>query len=166
MAIHDVSQELRDPHSGKWSKGGQVLKRLEREATAGQKERHKSGDRVVYTDKRGKEHPATVKRAYTVPRSPEPRQYTIKLDKPTGRYQETTRDVPHTALKRVEGKSSTGSAAKPGFNPRQATRLELARARNDGTISPGEYAQEILRRGAPGQLVPKKRGLRLWQRQS
>lgn len=32
---HDVSRELRDPHSGKWSKGGQVLDRLEREASGG-----------------------------------------------------------------------------------------------------------------------------------
>ena len=36
---HDVSGELRDPHSGKWSKGGQVLHRLVDEAKAGGHER-------------------------------------------------------------------------------------------------------------------------------
>jgi hypothetical protein len=74
-------------------------------------ERHKSGDRVVYTDKRGKEHTATVKRAYTVPRSPEPSQYTIELDQPTGRYQETTRDVPHSALRPAKAPASRPAGA-------------------------------------------------------
>lgn len=32
---HDVSRELRDPHSGKWSKGGSVLDRMAHEAAGG-----------------------------------------------------------------------------------------------------------------------------------
>jgi len=32
MASHDVSHELREPHSGKWTKGGQALSRMAHEA--------------------------------------------------------------------------------------------------------------------------------------
>ena len=34
MASHDVSHELREPHSGKWTKGGQALSRMAHEAVA------------------------------------------------------------------------------------------------------------------------------------
>ena len=39
--VHDVEGELRDPH-GRWTRGGAVLKRMAKEATAGQSVSHDS----------------------------------------------------------------------------------------------------------------------------
>lgn len=100
MTGHFDPGELRDPH-GKWSRGGAVIKRMAKEAAASSSSRHSPGTRVIWKDKKGREHPATVDRAYTVPRSPEPQQYSIKLDKPVGRYQETRREVPHSQLRKA-----------------------------------------------------------------
>ena len=51
MTVHDVSREMRDPH-GKWSRGGQVLHRLTKEAEVGAKQaaegKLQEGHRVKY----------------------------------------------------------------------------------------------------------------------
>ena len=96
---HDVSKELRDP-SGKWSDSG-VIHRLSEEAKKAS-EAHKVGDKVIWKDKRGKERSATVTHVAKVRNSPEPHHYDLKLDQPTGRYQETTRyQIPHSQVRKA-----------------------------------------------------------------
>ena len=125
--VHDVEGELRDPH-GRWTRGGAVLKRMAKEATAGQSVSHDSALKSIRGIEPGK---GKTVNSHWVDR-PTATGYRVKLKKPGGERGRDTKvySTPeHAAQAVMDGKhhDEDGAPSPPKAPTEETFRKTVAK---------------------------------------